>query len=109
MQVQIVVSYVKCENLYQENKNLKSHFNCLLCSIQEGDLQSLAPRLHRQILPVVKKTTESQEDPSPGLREQKRKRGTGQEPSTLAVMMTRLMALFHYLDSLRTSRASGII
>ena len=102
------------ENIYQENKNLNSHFNHFLCSIQEGDLQSLAPHLHRQILPVVKKTTENQEDSSPGLREQKRKRSTSQEPSTLAavtvtVTVTRLMALFHFRDSLKVSRASAII
>lgn len=43
-----------------------------------------------------------------GLREQRKKRSTSQEPDTLAVMMKRLMVLCHFQDSLRASRANHI-
>lgn len=71
------------------------------CSIQGGDLLSLAPQVRLQILLVVMKRIENQEDLNPGLRELRRKRSTGQDPSTVAVTMARLMAPCHFQDSLR--------
>lgn len=84
----------------RELKSEVSSFHFVLCSIQEGDLQSLAPRVPPQNLTVVKKKREIRKDPSPGLREQRRKRSTGQGPNTPAVTMTRLMVLCHFQDSL---------
>lgn len=74
------------------------------CSIQE-DLLHLAPLRHPQTLPVAMKK-EGQEDPSPGPRDQRRKRSPSQEARMLeAIVKTRVQFVFQ--DSLGTSRVNS--
>ncbi|XP_040862365.1 uncharacterized protein [Glycine max] len=74
-------------------------------SIQE-DLLHLAPLRHPQTLPVAMKKKEGQEDPSPGPRDQRRKRSPSQEARMLeALVKTRVQ--FAFQDSLGTSRVNS--
>lgn len=76
------------------------------CSIQE-DLLHLAPLLpHPRILPVMMKKRECQEDPSPSLRGQRRKRSSNQEARILEPIV-KIMVQFPFQDSLGASRVNS--
>ncbi|XP_048232533.1 uncharacterized protein LOC8286417 isoform X4 [Ricinus communis] len=68
-------------------------------SIQGADLRIRARQVHHQILQVATTRKGNQEDQSQDLREQRRKRSTGQDPSTLAMTRKRRMALCRSQDS----------
>ncbi|KAK3006509.1 hypothetical protein RJ639_016995 [Escallonia herrerae] len=68
-----------------------------------GDPLSLVPQVHPQNIRAVV-TRGNLEDPGQDLRVGRKKRNTGQSPSTLEVTAKRLMALCHCQDSLGAQR-----
>lgn len=70
----------------------------------QGDLPSRNLQVHRQNLQVAMMKGENQEDQNQGLREGRKRKSTGQDPSTLAAVK-RLMVLCHFPDSLGVQKA----
>lgn len=76
------------------------------CSIQE-DLLHLAPLHHHRNTHLVKKKKECQEDPSPSLRDQRRKRSTSQEARILEPMAKMMVVQFPFQNSLEALRVDS--